>query len=52
MKERTILAISGMLCLTAIAISMMYFKVDGMLLSTIVVVIAGLSGYVFGRMRK
>lgn len=52
MKDRTLLALGGMICLTAIAISMMYFKIDGVILTSIISTITGLSGYAIGRKRQ
>jgi len=46
MKESTILAITGMVCLTALeVINMCVFGADGTILTGIASLIAGLAGY-------
>jgi len=46
MKDKTILAIVGIVCVTWLeTLNLMFFKLDGVILTGIIAVISGLAGY-------
>ena len=55
MNEKTIKAlkpIAAMVCITVIEGFAIYSNINGVLLSAVVAVLAGLGGYTFGRRRE
>lgn len=53
MKDKTVLGVTAMVCIVALEIvNLLTAKIDGILLSTIVGAIAGIGGYMLGRVNK
>jgi len=53
MKDKTILKIVAILSITVLEIiNLIFYKIDGAILSSVIAVIAGLAGYEYGRRRK
>jgi len=53
MKERTLLAIIAMLCITWLeTLNLIFYGVDGAILSTLIMAISGLAGYELAKKRE
>lgn len=48
MNDKTIIALVGLICLTALACMALYMGINGVLLASITTIIGTIAGYAFG----